>query len=126
MFGNPDLKFAKATAEDLPRRLDEVRQHLQNVTDRRKHPRLPTDFPAVIYPVTGDGAVFPAVPGRCRDVSREGIRLMTEASVVTSHAYVGVGGVPGADGWCVLTRLVRTRELPTGYEYGGKFRTDIK
>ncbi|HET6576452.1 MAG TPA: serine/threonine-protein kinase [Fimbriiglobus sp.] len=125
LFGNPDVKFARAAAEDLPRRLDEVRQHLQNVTDRRKHPRLPVDFPAVLIPVTGDGAIYPAVPGRCRDVSREGIRLLTEASVVTTHAYVGVG-VPGADGWCVLTRLVRSRELATGYEYGGKFRTDIK
>jgi eukaryotic-like serine/threonine-protein kinase len=126
LFGAPDAKFARAAAEDLPRRIDEVRQHLQNVQDRRTHPRLPTDFPALVFPVTGDGVVFPAVPARCVDVSREGVRVVTQASVVTAYAYVGVGDVPGADGWCLLTRLVRSRELSTGYEYGGRFRTNLK
>jgi serine/threonine protein kinase len=126
MFGNPDAKFARATAEDLPQRIEDVRLHLQNVTERRKHPRLPTDFPALVFPITGDGVVFPAVRGRCKDISREGVRVVTESSVVTNYAYVGVEGVPEAEGWCLLTRLVRSRELSTGYEYGGRFRIDLK
>jgi serine/threonine protein kinase len=125
-FGDPDARFARSVAENLPRRIEDVRQHLQNVLDRRKHPRVPADLPAVVFPVTGDGVVYPVVHGRCRDVSSAGIRVVSETSVVTPYAFVGVGGAPGADGWCLLTRLVRSRDLPVGHEYGGRFRTDLK
>jgi serine/threonine protein kinase len=125
-FGDPDARFARSVAEDLPRRIEDVRQHLQNVLDRRKHPRVPTDLPAVVFPITGDGVVYPVVHGRCRDVSSAGIRVVTETSVVTPYAFVGVDDAPGVDGWCLLTRLVRSRDLTVGHEYGGRFRTDLK
>jgi serine/threonine protein kinase len=126
LFGTPDAKFAQSADEQLPRLVDEFRANVQNTPDRRKSPRLPADFPVVIFPITGDGVVFPAVTGRCRDVSRGGARFVTDNAVVTGYAYVGFRGVPGADGWCLLTRLLRSRDLAKGYEYGGRFRTDLK
>ncbi len=126
LFGSPDTKFAKSAEERLPGLMAEVRANIQNVPDRRRSPRLPVDIPVLVFPVTGDGVVFPAVPGRTRDVSAEGVRFVADSSVVTGYAFVGFRGVPGADGWCLLTRLLRNRDLPKGYEYGGRFRTDLK
>jgi hypothetical protein len=105
--------------------MEEVRRHIQSIEDRRKYPRLPVDFPVMVFPVTGDGVVFPAIAGKCRDISRGGIRFVAEASVATGYAFVGFGGVPETEGWCLLTRLLRNRDLPRGYEYGGRYRTDL-
>jgi serine/threonine protein kinase len=126
LFGSPDTKFAKSAEERLPRLMAEVRANIQNVPDRRRSPRLPADFPVLVFPVTGDGVVFPAVTGRSRDLSKEGVRFVADSSVVTGYAFVGFREVPGAEGWCLLTRLLRSKDLPKGYEYGGRFRTDLK
>ncbi len=103
--------------------MDRVRKLLQNTDGRRKSVRVPTDLPVTIFPIYGDGTVLRAVAGRCRDVSAEGVRFVAESPIGTAYVFVGFGDATG--GWCVLTRLLRNRQLPDGSEHAGRFRLDL-
>ncbi|QEL20938.1 serine/threonine-protein kinase [Limnoglobus roseus] len=125
LFGTPDAAFVRDSLDVLPKLMAEVRAQLQNVEDRRKTPRLPTNLPVTLYPIGDDGAVLPVINARCRDVSAGGLCCTTAVQPETRYCFAAFEGCGVADGMAVLLRLQRVQ--PNGYEYvlSGKFRTDL-
>jgi serine/threonine protein kinase len=80
---------APANARDVLREsLDQIRTVLQNVDERRKFPRFPTEFPILAYPHYSDGMVGQPISGTCRDVSEGGVRFVTGEPLRTERAYL--------------------------------------
>jgi serine/threonine protein kinase len=125
IFGSPDQAFARKATDGIPQLMVEVRRLLQNVSDRRKHPRVPTSCAVTIYPITEDGMVQPLVAGLAKDVSAGGICCVAQAAIPTRYVYVEFPEVVITSGLAVLTRLTRANLV--GYEQviAGRFRTDL-
>lgn len=125
VYGAPDAETVRAADDALTAMMDDVRRTVGLADDRRRSPRVPVEFPVWVYPITGDGCVFPAVAGVCRDVSVGGVRFTTAVPTEMQYVFVGFGRVPAVAGWCVLTKVLRSARVGGGHEYAGRFRTDL-
>jgi serine/threonine protein kinase len=127
VYGVPDAAFGRSAATALPQVVDAARRELQTLDERRKHPRVPADFPVALYPIHSDGSVDAAIPARCKDVSAGGVGLVVAGPLPTKYVFAVFEGVPAAAGHAVLLRLVRKENQPgnPGYTYGAMFRTDF-
>jgi serine/threonine protein kinase len=125
VFGNPDQTFARKAVDGIPQLMEEVRRLLQNVPDRRKHPRIPASCAVTIYPITEDGMVQTVVSGLARDVSAGGVCCVTQGPIPTRYVFVEFPEVAVTSGLAILTRLTRSNLV--GYEQvvAGRFRVDL-
>ena len=101
--------FRKAN-RDLQAIMTQVQKQLQNLDERRKRARIPTDFAVRIYPLYPDGIVGLPIGGRCQDLSHSGVRLMTASPIRTERAYVEFHEVLPVSGYAVYVRVVRTSQ----------------
>jgi len=124
LFGNPDQAFARAAENSIPQLIGDIRRELQNVEDRRKHPRLPASFPVSIYPIHSDGGIDPPLRGICKDVSVGGLSFVVPTPLRTKYSYVAFEGIKAVAGVAILMRLVRSQK---GDEVlaAGSYRTDL-
>jgi hypothetical protein len=125
LFGTPDAKFARESLDLVPKVLAEVRGQLNNVADRRKHPRLACELGLTLYPVHSDGSIDAAVPVKCRDVSVGGVGFDVVGKVQTKYVYAAFEGVAATAGLAVLVRLVRVQNAGGERSYGAQYRTDL-
>ena len=127
VFGTPDEGFLRVAADALPKIITDVRRELQNVEDRRKHPRIAIALPLTLYPIHADGSVDGPILGRCKDVSSTGLCFVTALPLPTKYMYVVFDGVAETAGLSVLARLVRHQSQVIGSEHiaAVQFRTDL-
>jgi hypothetical protein len=114
LFGSPDEAFARRAQEDLPVILDQIRSQLQNLAERRSHPRFRVDFPIRVYPLYPDGVVGSPITGRCRDVSVGGVRFVTPTPVRTERLFVEFPEVTTVAGMAVYVRVIRAWQDGSG------------
>jgi eukaryotic-like serine/threonine-protein kinase len=114
LFGSPDRGFVKAALGDIPVILEQVRAQLQNLKERRLHPRHPFDTPVRAFPLFTDGQVGPAAGGRLIDVSLGGIRFVTPAKPDSDRLFVQFPDVPAVGGLAVYTRVLRSHPADGG------------
>src|SRR5262249_2926676 len=67
-FGTPPEDFSKSGERTIVRLLEGIRRALNNVEDRRKHPRVRAAFPLTLFPLHSDGRVERPVRAACHDV----------------------------------------------------------
>jgi hypothetical protein len=125
LFGDPDQAFARAAENSIPQMMADIRRELQNVEDRRKHPRLAAGFAINLYPLHSDGGVDPPIPARCKDVSAGGLALTVETRLTTKYSYVAFEGVAATTGLAILIRMMRSQQQGTELLVGGRYRTDL-
>jgi hypothetical protein len=125
MFGSPDEVVARGSPEDMPAILDQIRGALQNLAERRAHPRITVDFAIRVYPLYPDGIIGLPVAGRVRDLSAGGVRFVTPTPVRTERVYVEFPEVEGVAGLAGYVRLLRTSQDVggEGVVTVGRFRT---
>jgi len=125
LFGTTDRAFAGQAESAMPQMLREVRRVLQNVDDRRRSPRFPTDMPITVYPIHEDGLVQPGFVGRCRDLSAGGVCFAIDRPTPTRYAYLSFDSVNGYEEFAILVALIRANPAGQMYVAAGRFRTDI-
>ncbi len=112
LCGLPDDDFAGKAHDDLPRIVNDIRNQLQNLAERRAYPRIQTDFPVLVYPLYPDGIVGVPVGGTCRDISESGIRLFTTSPIRTERIYVEFHQFQKLTGQALYVRVLRTSQDP--------------
>jgi serine/threonine protein kinase len=125
LFGDPTAVFVRDSIEVIPQLMEELRTAFQNVEDRRKTPRLPTDMPVTLYPVGDDGSIQPVVTARCLDVSAGGLGCYALTPPTSRYCFAAFQGCGIADGMAVLVRLLRVFFNGQQHVICGKFRTDL-
>jgi hypothetical protein len=125
LFGNPSQDFIDQATEAIPRLIADVRQELKNVDDRRKHPRVATNFPVTIYPIHSAGGVDLPLYSRCRDVSVGGLCIATEGTLNTKYAYAVFEGLPDIARYAILVRFLRSQTFGRESIHAGQFRVDL-
>ena len=125
LLGTPDAKFSAEAADQVPKLIGDLRRLLNNVQDRRRHPRVAYDMPFALYPVHSDGSIDPAVTAKCRDVSLGGLGFVTPGSLRTKYIYAAFPDIPAIAGQAILLRLMRTQSIEGGRHYGAQYRTDL-
>jgi serine/threonine protein kinase len=125
VYGSPDQAFARKAVDGIPQLMEEVRRLLQNVPDRRKHPRIPAACAVTIYPITEDGMVQNVVTGLAQDVSAGGVCCVAQTPIPTRYVFFEFPEVSVTAGLAILTRLTRSNLV--GYEQvvAGRFRIDL-
>jgi eukaryotic-like serine/threonine-protein kinase len=125
LIGTPDSAFVRDSLDAIPRLMAEIQRQLQNVEDRRKSQRLPTDRPIRLYPVADDGTILEMVSGKLMDISTGGLCCAVTGQPTSRYCFANFEGCGIADGLAVLLRLLRVN--CTGFEFivAGKFRTDL-
>jgi serine/threonine protein kinase len=124
VYGLPDQAFLKVAAQDLPAILDQVRTLLQNLKDRRLHPRHAFDTPVRVFPLLDDGKIGSDTTGRLIDLSLGGVRFVTPRKPLSDRLFVQFPDVPEVSGHAVYTRVLRSVTLPgvEGVESTARFR----
>jgi hypothetical protein len=112
LIGRTSDEFATYAHEDLPRIVDEIRNQLQNLAERRAHPRIPAEFPLLVYPLYPDGIIGSPIGGTCRDVSLGGIKLSTSAPIRTERIYIEFHQFQPLNGQAIYVRVLRTTQDP--------------
>jgi serine/threonine protein kinase len=124
-FGTPDPKCTRDAADVLPKILEDVRRHLGNTQDRRRHPRVSCALAITLYPVHHDGSIDATIDATCRDVCLDGVGFVTPAALQTKYVYVAFPGAHATAGQAILARLVRTQMVGAHRQYGAQYRTDL-
>jgi eukaryotic-like serine/threonine-protein kinase len=125
LFGKPDNEFTRTAIEDIPTILSQVRNQLQNLQERRIHPRYAAELPVQIYELAENGEFGPVVTGQTRDFSIGGVQFVTPSEISTERVFISFPSVPAIQGWAIYSRLLRSMSNSTqaGYLAVGRFRT---
>jgi hypothetical protein len=123
LFGSPDQDLVQRAEGEIAAIMDEIRNQLHNMVERRAHPRFPADFPVLAYPYYTDGEVGTPVAGQCRDISEGGIRFASPLPIRTSQIYLEFKDLDQVAGSAVLVQIIRTGQEPDGREFvtAGRF-----
>jgi hypothetical protein len=124
-FGDPPEDFTRTGEKLAIRLLDGVRAELNNVEERRKHPRIPALFPLTLYPLHSDGRVDPPLRSQCQNVSGGGLALFCPAKPTAKYAYVVFDEVPGTAGLAILFQITRAEWKQDEVLVSGRFRLDL-
>ena len=125
LSGNTPPELARQAPDLIPRMIGEIRTQLGNVEDRRKHPRIPADFPVTLYPIHSAGGIDKPLEGHLRDISFGGIGVITDAPLVTKYAYCLFDDVEEVAGYAILTRFLRCGVVGRECHLAGQFRMDL-
>jgi hypothetical protein len=107
-----DEKVILRARNDLRAIGEHVRTLLQNLDERRVHPRIPVSFPVRVYPLYPDGIVGLPLAGRCKDISTSGVRMVVASPVWTERIYVEFFEFQEVSGHAVYVRVVRAMQDP--------------
>ena len=124
-FGNPPPEFTRSGEKIIVRLLDGIQRTLNNVEERRKHPRIPATFPLVIYPFHSDGRVEAPIRSICHDVSVGGLAMFCPTKPLAKYAYVAFEEVPGIAGLAVLLQIIRCELVHDEVFVTGRYRLDL-
>jgi eukaryotic-like serine/threonine-protein kinase len=123
LFGSPDQHLVQRAEGEIAAIMDEIKNQLHNMVERRAHPRFPADFPVLAYPYYTDGEVGTPIAGQCRDISEGGIRFAAPLPIRTSQIYLEFKDLEQVAGSAVLVQIIRTGQQPGGREFvmAGRF-----
>jgi serine/threonine protein kinase len=124
-FGSTDAKFIRESQDALPKLLADVRTQLNNVQDRRRHPRVECGLGLTLYPIHSDGGVDAAIQVKCRDVSVGGVGFTTLDPLQTKYVYATFAGVAATAGQAILLRMMHVQSFGGERHYGAQYRTDL-
>jgi hypothetical protein len=125
LFGTPDQVFARTADSAIPEMMADVRRELQNVDDRRRHPRVAADFAVDLYPLHSNGEVDPPLAARCKDVSAGGLAITVETRLRTKYSYVAFDGIAAVDGLAILMKAIRSEPQGCNLVVGAQYRMDL-
>lgn len=108
VFGSPDPAFTRTARSELPLIMEHIRGQLQNIDERRAHPRYPTDMAVTVYPLYPDGQFGPGIAGQCLDVSLGGLRFHTTTPIQVERLFVEFPDVKDVRGLTIYIRSLRT------------------
>ena len=106
----------------VPGVLAAVRGALENMRDRRAHPRYSVGFPVRLHPIGADGAIGAAEDGLCEDVSAGGVRILTRTGVPGERVYLEFRSIEGVAGNAVLATVTRSAPSRSGHILACRFR----
>jgi serine/threonine protein kinase len=124
VYGGPDQAFIRMAEGEMPEVLRQLRSELQNVQERRRHPRHRFDTVVRVYPLFTDGQIGKAVEGRLIDVSASGALFETPSEVGSGQMFIEFPKVEGVEGLAIYMRVVRVSSPTdsTGVITAGRFR----
>jgi hypothetical protein len=105
----------------LPGVLAGVRGAVENLRERRSHPRYAAGLPVRLHPVGDDGTVGAAEDGVCEDVSAGGVRVLTCAATPVRKVYLEFRSIEGVAGNALLAKVVRSESGPGGHVVACRF-----
>jgi hypothetical protein len=123
-FGGPPQEFVTGNERAMVKLMEGVRIQLNNASERRKHPRIPTNIPVTIYPLHSDGGVDPPLESRVKDISECGVALLLPGKPPARYGYLSFDA-PGAAGMGLLTKFVRSEWQVESMLVGGQYRMDL-
>jgi hypothetical protein len=125
-FGSPDAAFVRSARSLFPAIFEQVRSLLQNVTERRTHPRHRFDTPVRVFPLFTDGQIGTGTPGRLIDVSLGGLQLLLPGEAASDRLFVQFPNVADVSRMAVYLRVLRATPQTdgSGIVYAGRFRCD--
>jgi hypothetical protein len=105
--GTPDTEFTTLARADLPAILEDIRSRIQNVQERRAHPRYPADLAVRVFPLYADGVVGEPIDGRCLEAALGGIRILTTHPIRVERIYVEFPDIRGLARQAIYARVIR-------------------
>lgn len=125
VFGSPKPDFVRGAEQTIPDLFAAIRAVLNDVPERRRHPRLPADFAVTLVPIRSDRRLESPIEGRCLDVSAGGLAFQTRLQLPSKYVYAAFEGLPDTRGLALLVQLVRTHTIEDGFIVTGRYRTDL-
>ncbi|HXD87725.1 MAG TPA: serine/threonine-protein kinase [Urbifossiella sp.] len=120
--GAMDAEGLPRAQEELTGLMEQLRGDLQNLEERRRHPRYPFDAPVLVFPQYSDGVVDQPIPGVCRDICQGGVRFLASKPVRTDRAYIEFKGIESVLRVAILVKLARTTYEADGALTVARFR----
>jgi hypothetical protein len=125
-FGSPPPEFLRTGEKIIVRLLDGIRRTLNNVEERRKHPRINATFPLTLYPFHSDGRLEAPIRSICQDVSGGGLAAFCPSKPPAKYAYVVFEDVPELAGLALLFQIVRSVSQHDEVLVTGRYRLDFE
>jgi serine/threonine protein kinase len=125
LYGNPSEEFEDAARPAVVKLIEEIRDQLTNIEERRQYQRFPATFPVSLYPLHSDGRLEPSIQGRCKDVSESGLALYCRSKPATRYVYVAFESVLGIEGLAILVQIVRSEQRKDEELVCGRYRLDF-
>jgi eukaryotic-like serine/threonine-protein kinase len=122
LFGKPPADFIHAAEKGIVRMIEAIRSLLHCVPERRRHPRVPAEFPLQLFPLHSDSRVDVAVPGRTVNVSVSGLALCAVGFPACKYFYVAFDGIRGIEGVALLAETVRRKQQPDTFLLTCRYR----
>jgi serine/threonine protein kinase len=124
-FGNPPQQFIDESERTMMRLIEGVRTQLNNTSERRRHPRVPSDMQVTVFPLHSDGGVDPPLAVRCKDLSLCGVALRMEGKPPAKYGYLCFNSIPSVAGMGVLAKFIRSEWLDNEMLVGAHYRLDL-
>jgi serine/threonine protein kinase len=124
-FGTPTADFERAAEPEIVQLIEGVRRQLNNVPERRKHPRIPAEFPLAVFPLHGDGRVELPITAMCKDVSAGGLAFTVSAAIPTKYLFVAFESLPEANGVAILAKILRSEQRKNDVLIGACYRLEL-
>ncbi len=90
--------------------MENLRRSLQNLEERRRSPRFPTDLPIGLYAIDDELNVALPITARTRDISATGLCCVVLEPVSMSHAFVSFPTVTAVATCAILSKIVRNQK----------------
>lgn len=125
IFGKPPADFVKSAEDAIPAFIEAIRKQLHNVSERRKHARVPVEFAVTLFALHSDRRVEEPVYSRTVDVSASGLAVRAAQFPPCKYFYVTFDDVRGLDDLALLAETVRRKEQPGEVLLTGTYRFDL-
>jgi hypothetical protein len=124
-FGDPPSDFVRSGEKTIVRLLEGIRQTLNDVAERRKHPRVPAVFPLTLTPLHSDGRLEPSIRSVSYDVSAGGLALFCGQKPRARYAYVTFEDVLELADVALLFQVIRAERHEDEVLICGRYRLDL-
>ncbi len=125
LFGTVKPDFVKGAERLVPQVISGIRRVLNNVGERRKHPRLPAEFQFDVIAVHSDGTLDEPVEALCLDVSSGGLAFRLARPPTCKYIYAAFDRIAGTEGLALLVQTIKIHTDDTGVNVTGRYRTDL-
>lgn len=101
---------AKQVPVAVAEMMENLRRSLQNLEERRRSPRFPTDLPIGLYAIDDELNVALPITARTQDISATGLCCVVSEPVSMSHAFVSFPTVTAVATCAILSKIVRNQK----------------
>ncbi len=125
IFGEAKSEFLRGAEKSIAGLFAAISGALNNVQERRRHPRFPAEFPVMLIPLRSDGSLEPPLYGRCIDVSAGGLAIQSPHQLPSKYVYVAFDQIAGTRGLALLVQTIKSRANEGGFRVTGCYRMDL-